>query len=487
MNAAVELVTPGVTEVLARCRQAGVRLALDGERLRVLPPEGGIDADLVAALRARKADILLALGRAEVSALPSPVRAVKGPRLPLAYGQENMWLGEQFGAVADMSNLTVVLELRGAMDVAALRRALSMLSERHAPLRTSLPEDDDGKPYQWVREPAAVPLERSEFSAAALREAHHRPFDLKRQVPLRALLLDRAADDHVLVLTVHHVASDGWSVGVLLAEIGPLYDAACAGRAAALPALALDYGDYTLWQRDCEKAPWFVRGLEHWRARLADPPRTHALPLDRSRPLAPSFAAQRVGVHLDAAALAALESCAREQGCTLFVLLLTAFGVLVHRFGGDEDILVATPIANRQRQEFAPLIGLFMNVLVSRLKLHADQPFVELLARVNQRYLEDIEYQGIPIERLEHEVSRGEGARASRLVQLAFALQNNALPEVHMRGLDCRTEFRLPGSSTYDLNVNAWQSARGIEFDFQYSSALFDAARIEGMARAFVT
>jgi amino acid adenylation domain-containing protein/non-ribosomal peptide synthase protein (TIGR01720 family) len=487
MNAAIDQVTPGVAEVLARCREVGVRLALDGERLRILPPQQGIEASLLAALRARKPEIIAALERARSAAPqpPAPERRIKGARLPLAHGQENMWLGEEFAAVADMSNLTVVLELRGELDVESLQRALTQLATRHAPLRTSLPEDADGKPFQWVREPAAVPLPHEPFSASAVRTAQERAFDLKREVPLRALLLERAADDHVLVLTVHHVASDGWSVGVLLGDLGPLYDAAGAGRPSGLPDLALDYGDYTLWQKACEDSAWFARGLDHWRGRLADPPRTHALPLDRSRAAAPSFAAARVAAHVDAATLAALEACAREQGATLFALLLSAFGVLLHRFGGDEDILVGTPIANRQRQEFAPLIGLFMNVLVSRLQLRGDEPFTALLERVNRRYREDIEYQGIPIERLEQEAARGTGS--ARLVQLAFALQNNELPAVRMRGLEVRTEFRLPASSTYDLNVNAWQSTRGLELDFQYATALFDASRIEVMARAFTT
>jgi amino acid adenylation domain-containing protein/non-ribosomal peptide synthase protein (TIGR01720 family) len=491
VNAAVDRVTPGVAEVLARCRQAGVKLALDGARLRILPPDGGIEETLLAALRARKAEIVAALEQVRAQAAspvpPPPVRAIKGARLPLAHGQENMWLGEEFGAVADMSNLTVLIELRGPLHVPALQRALTMLSERHLPLRTSLPEDAQGKPFQQVREAGPVPLARAAYRPEALHDAHNRAFDLKRDLPLRALLLDRAEDDHVLVLTVHHVASDGWSVGVMLAELGPLYDAACSGQAPAVPALPLDYGDYTLWQKNCEDSAWFARGLEHWRERLANPPRTHALPLDRSRPAAPSFAAARVAAHLDAATLAALENCAREQGSTLFVLLLSAFGVLVHRFGGDEDLLIGTPIANRQREEFAPLIGLFMNVLVSRLQPRADESFTALLARVNRRYREDIEYQGIPIERLEEEAARGEGGRASRLVQLSFALQNNELPPLRMRGLECRTEFRLPQSTTYDLNVNAWQSARGLELDFQYATALFDAPRIGPMVRAFTT
>ena len=490
MNAAVDrVVTPGVAEVLARCRQAGVRLALDGTRLRILPPEQGIDDALLAALRARKPAIIAALEQAQsaVPQPPPPVRVQKGTRLPLAHGQENMWLGEEFGAVADMSNLTVVLELRGELDVAALRRALTMLAARHAPLRTSLPEDEQGRPFQQVHAPADVPLPRMEYSAEALHVMQQRAFDLKHGLPLRALLLDRAADDHVLVLTVHHVASDGWSVGVLLGELGPLYDAARGGGTVALPALPLDYGDYTLWQRSVEESDWFARGLEHWRARLADAPRVHSLPLDRSRSAAPSFAAARVATRVDRATLAALEAGARAEGATLFALLLAAFGALVHRFGGDQDVLVGTPIANRQRQEFAPLIGLFMNVLVSRLRLRGDEPFAGLLARVNRQYREDIEFQGIPIERLEHEAARGDGAGATRLVQLAFALQNNELPEVRMRGLECRTEFRLPASSTYDINVNAWQSARGLELDFQYSTALFERARIEGMARAFTT
>jgi amino acid adenylation domain-containing protein len=488
MSAATQDILPGLGEIIARCRSAGVKLALANGQLRILPPAGGIDARLMAALRARKPEIIEALARALVATprlSPPPLvrRADKGSRLPLAHGQENMWLGEQYARVADMSNLTVVIETTGSIEIAALEAALSSLAARHAPLRTLLPEDEAGKPFQRVLEHVSVPLVRADFSAAALRDAQLRRFDLKREPPFRALLLRRSAEAHALVLTLHHTASDGWSIGVLLRELGVHYEAACACRAAVLPPLAVDFGDYTLWQRDSETSEWFARGLDYWRARLHGAPATHDLPVDRTRGIEPSFETGRVSGRVDAVTLAALESCARQQGVTLFVLLLSAFGVLIHRLGGDDDIIVGVLIANRLHDELAPLIGLFRNMVGTRLRIRGDERFTEFLARVNTEYLADIEHQGIPIDR----VGRETGLGAARIAQLSFVLQNNDLPEVRLAGVACRTEFHLPTSAAHDLHVSAWQTGQGLELDFQYASALFDRERIERMLQCFAT
>ncbi len=486
-----------VAELISQCVRCGVRMSLDGERLRIQLPEGGIDPTLVSLIKENKAGLMRALGAARAQAAkavaPPIRRAARPERLPLSYGQEGMWLGAEFADVGDMSHLTVLLRLDGALKVAALEAALEFIVARHAPLRTHFRADERGRPYQVVQAPGAPLFERVDASRMAaealehtLQQLHRRPFRLGEQMPCRAALLALKDDSHIFMFTTHHISSDGWSIGVLMREIGECYDAAASGRAPALPPLEVEYPDYTLWQGSVEESTWFREGRRYWRERLEDPPALHGLPLDRPRPSVQSYSTERLAHGIDRETLRMLEACALKCDTTLFVLLISAFGMLVHRYSGDEDVIIGTPIANRLREEIAPLIGLFMNVLIMRQRVRADERVADVIARTRAHYLKDLEYQGIPIERVAEDVARSPTHSGhAPLVRLSFVLQNNVLGAVALEGLQCRTEFILPGASAYELSVSAHETSDGLHFDWQYNTGLFDESRIKRMSRHF--
>jgi amino acid adenylation domain-containing protein/non-ribosomal peptide synthase protein (TIGR01720 family) len=489
---------PVLAALIARCRAAGVALAVDGENLRVKLPAGGAPPELIAELRASKGAILDLLRSAAPRAGGAITRAANRARAPLSFGQESMWLAHQLSGGDGMLNFCAVLHLEGEVDRRALALALDGVVARHTPLRTLLPTDENGRPWQQVLESVSIPIEELDLAAldadsraaradAAIAEAFRQPFDLQRDHKCRALLVRLGAREFRFAFITHHITSDGWSIDVLLKEFGALYNAAHRGVPAGLAPLAIDFVDYAIWEQANADSDWFRAGVDYWAKRLAGAPALHALPLDRARPAVQSL---RMGRHewlLPRALLEEAEAFARSRGITLFVLLSTALGLLCSRYSRERDVIIGTPIANRLRAELAPLIGLFVNVLAQRFEFAADESVDQILRRAQRDYLQDIERQNVPFDRV---VAQHSGARArshAPLVQIMFVLHNNELASLALDGLTCRADFHTAAASQYDLAIAANEISSGLRFVWEYAADLFDASRIERMATHFVT
>ncbi|HEV8474750.1 MAG TPA: amino acid adenylation domain-containing protein, partial [Methylomirabilota bacterium] len=345
-------------------------------------------------------------------------RLVAGPRpgrVPVSSAQQRLWFVDRLAGGSAEYNLCDAVRLRGALDVAALTTAVTQVVARHESLRTTF-ADVDGEPVQVIAAAGAVPLpvhdlterpeaEQTAAVAAAVQAEQDTPFDLGQGPLLRLRLLRVSATEHVLLRTVHHIVADGWSAGLFNRELMTLYAAACAGRPAPLPPLPVQYADYALWQRARQAAGADAAGRAYWRAQLADLPAPLELPTARPRPAGPTWAAGLCTQRLTRAQTAALAQLTRTHGATLYMTLLAAFGVLLARYSGQDDVVVGTPVATREDPQLEAVIGCLVNTLAMRLRVRPAQPFTALLAAVRQTALEAFQHQDVPFEQLVAELA----------------------------------------------------------------------------------
>ncbi len=425
-----------------------------------------------------------------------PIRPVPRDReLPLSFAQERLWFIDQLTPGLAAYNIFVPLAARGDLSVPALEAALGEVARRHESLRTTF-QAPAGKPAQVVAPFAGWSLPMADLSAlpAAARSAEARrlageeaarPFDLQKGPLLRATLVRSRPDDHALLLNIHHIAADGWSTGVLVTEVAALYRAALEGAPSPLPELPVQYADFAVWQREWLTGEALERQLAYWRERLAGAPILD-LPTDRPRPARGSRGiVEPFAVPPETArGLAAL---ARREGATLFMLLLAAFQAFLGRHAAQEDVVVGSPIANRNRQEIEPLIGFFVNSLVLRGDLAGDPPFREWLAQVRRRALEAYSHQDLPFERLVEELKPDRQAGRNPLFQALFALQNAPLGRLDLPGLSLAPVEHGFATTRFDLELMLWEDEAGISGAFTTNADLFDPSTLRRLASHFGT
>src|SRR5882762_3378555 len=351
--------------------------------------------------------------------------------------------------------------MRGALDVSALEHALTTLVSRHESLRTVF-ESVEGRPLQVVSGPGPWALPVADLSGEAdarerlaqlLREEASRGFDLARGPLFRAHLYRLAADTHVLTLVMHHIISDGWSMGILIRELGELYAGYCRGEAPTLPALRLQYRDFARWQRSWLQGEALEGLLAHWRTRLAGAPQVLELPADRPRPAVESNRGAIYSFTLRLELANALRRLARREGATLFMTLLAGFTLLLSRYSGQEDFLVGTPVANRSRTEIENLVGLFVNTLVLRANLSGDVSAREFLARVREVCLDAFAHQNLPFDQLIEDMRPQRDLSRNPLFQVMFILQNAPLHALELPGLTLKPVDVDRGAAQVDLTL----------------------------------
>jgi amino acid adenylation domain-containing protein len=435
---------------------------------------------------------------------PAPLRADRTKPIPLSFAQERLWFLEQFAPGSSVYHIPAAVRLEGRLDTSALELALRALAQRHESLRTSFRAATGGEPAQVVAEQPDFQLLRTDLRAwpASDREPEarrlagdetQRPFDLARGPLWRALLLRLGDEEHVLLLTMHHIISDGWSMGVLVRELAALYASCAAGAPAPLPELPMQYADYAVWQREFLRGAELERQLAYWRKQLAGAPPVLDLPTDRPRPPAQSFRGRTQTFALSHELSAALQALSRREGVTLFMTLLAAFQTLLARYSGQEDLVVGTPIAGRQRLETEGLIGLFVNTLVLRARLSGAQSFRALLQQVREVTLGAYAHQDVPFERLVEELQPERQLNRAPLFQVLFVLQNMPAPSLELPGLRLSATPADGATAKFDLTLAMQEMGGRLVGALNYATDLFDdatAARLgthfENLLRAVV-
>ena len=484
-----------VVELMGEAARRGVHFYLDGEQLAYKAAAGAMDAAFRAQTVALKPELVRLLkenraGAGAITAQPRPARA----RFPLSYGQQRLWFIEQMGA-GSQYNIPSALSLTGRLDLDALRRALDEIVRRHEVLRSAY-HNVDGEGVQEIAEARPVALavhDLADLDGAAQDErvrvladqAAAEPFDLAGGAVLRASLLRLGAERHVLLVTLHHIAADGWSMGVIVRELCALYQAFSAGHASTLAPLPLQYADFAHWQRAQETGAEMARQLDYWRTQLDGLPQVHSLPLDRARP-----AQQRhqAGLHvqtIDAALAARLKALGNAQQATLFMVLHSALALLLGRWSNETDIVIGTPVAGRTHKELEGLVGLFINTLVLRTALNLDAGFTNLLGEGKAMLLDAYAHQDLPFEKLV-DVLRPERSLAhAPLFQIMFSMQNNDTATLELPGLEIAALGGGKAVTKFDLELSAAETASGITLSWNYADSLFDGATIARMADSF--
>jgi amino acid adenylation domain-containing protein len=428
--------------------------------------------------------------------IPPIQRLPRDTALPLSYAQQRLWLLAQLGLSRHASTLLEAVRLHGALQVAALEQSLQEIIRRHEVLRTTFAHVE-GLPCQVIRPPRPLPLpvvelregpeqEREAQLRAMARAEAQRPFDLA-QGPLVCVTLVRLADEeHVLLLTMHHIVFDGWSHGVFWRELSVLYEACSTGKPAPLPALAIQYADFAYWQQQWFQGDRLATHLAYWQQQLADVSPLQ-LPTDRPRPAVQTFRGARHPLMFSVALLQALKALSQQYGATLFMTLLAAFQLLLHRYTGQDDIVVGSLIANRNRIETEGLIGFFVNALVLRTDLSGNPSFRVLLDRVREVALGAYSHQDLPFEKLLETLQPRRDLSRTPLFQVLFVLQNTPWQPPELAGLTVRSLEVDPETANFDVWLNLSETPEGLRGWFEYSTDLFDAATIARMGRHLQT
>ncbi|HET8773527.1 MAG TPA: amino acid adenylation domain-containing protein, partial [Thermoanaerobaculia bacterium] len=443
------------------------------------------------------AEAVRAAGATEMGRI---ARADRGRPLPLSLAQQRLWFLAQFDAAASAAySMPAAFRLRGDLDVAALQAALDRLVARQESLRARFVAID-GVPYQEFASPdcgfallrtdlSALPAEERDATVGAIvAEEARAPFDLSAGPLIRGRLLTLAGDEHVLLITQHHIVSDGWSLAILVREVAELYTAFRRGEGDPLPELAIQYADYAQWQREWLRGEELARQVDFWRGQLAGAPAVHELPLDHARPAIQSHAGDSVPLALTPELTAGLRAFSQAHGVTLFMTLLSAWGVLVSRLSGQQDVVIGTPVANRQRRDVEELIGFFVNTLALRLRLDARPDVATLLAQVKETALAAFAHQDLPFEQVVEAVQPQRSLSHNPLVQTVLALDNTA---------DYGNELRLPGLSLapveqalttaqYDLSVQLNESGETLSGFLAFATDLFERETVERWAGHYV-
>ncbi|NHZ33325.1 non-ribosomal peptide synthetase [Massilia rubra] len=438
-----------------------------------------------------------ALAGAQETRVDVIVPAARDRRLPLSFAQQRLWFLDRLNSAASVAyHIPVALRLRGVLRRDAVQGALDGLVARHESLRTCFVEHD-GVPYQSIGE-AAQGLTLTERDLSHLRgkeldnavrlfatDEASAPFDLARGPLIRASLLRLAGDDHVLLVTQHHIISDGWSMGILVREFGRLYSAWCQGQRDPLPALTLQYADYAVWQRDWLQGERLELQKQFWRTRLSGAPALLALPLDRPRPAVQGHEGASMAFTLAPEVAAGVRQLAQRHGATLFMVLLGAWAALMSRLSGQDDVVIGTPVANRQRAEVEPMIGFFANTLAIRVQFDGDPDVDALVAQVKRVTLDAYEHQDIPFEQVVEALAPARSVSHSPLFQVVFSLETGAPAAPDLPGLTLAPLSAQRTTTQFDLALSMSASGDTLEGNLSYSTALFDADSIARMVAAW--
>ena len=449
--------------------------------------------------RDRLLNLLLAADRKRRASHAIAPRSNRDAPIPLSYAQERLWFLDQVGLAGAAYNVLLALRLTGDLVEGALERSFAQLARRHETLRTHF-ELHDGIPHQVIDPPSVFSLHHVDLSRAAdadlreqqLRELiqHERTlqFDLHAGPIARAVLARLGIDEHTLIVTIHHIACDGWSLGILIRELSALYSADVRGDVSALAELPVQYADYAVWQRQWLQGSVWREQMQYWKQRLLNVPQQLDLPTDQPRPAIESFRGGELRFTLPASLCATLKELAVREGATLFMVVLGAYQILLSRWSGQHDVVVGSPIAARRHREIEGLIGFFVNTLALRLEVDAGLTFRHLLERVKEATLGAYAHQDLPFEALVKELRPERNLSRQPIFQVMLALQNFPDEQLQLPGLNWSWREAERTTTHFDLTLYLAQDASGgLSGLFEYASDLFDPVTIERLTRHFAT
>ncbi|MCA1615208.1 MAG: amino acid adenylation domain-containing protein [Acidobacteria bacterium] len=443
-------------------------------------------------VRALAAEVEASLGRGRVEGGRIERHAGEGPA-PLSYAQRRLWFLDQLEPYQSTYNLTSATRIRGALNVAALEQSFNEVARRHEVMRTTFP-DVEGKPVAVSHPHRFTPLEvrdlaalNEEARAAELKRLSEaeaqKPFDLARGPLWRASIVRIDEEEHMLLYTMHHIISDGWSMGVLVREVAACYEAFSNDSAPSLAELPVQYADYAAWQQ--RRAEEYEGQLAYWEERLSGAPEALELPTDRPRRRAGTRRGGTVAFRLTPEVMAALKAVSRGEGATLFMALLAGFEALLYRQTGQESFAVGTPVAGRSREEVRDLIGFFVNTLALPADVSGDPTFAELLGRVRAEALGGYAHEGAPFERVVERLRPARALDRSPIFQVMLALDNTPQEELRLGELQVE---RLPsdgGAAKYDLSLSLREEGGGLSATLGYDADIFDEATVRALAERY--
>lgn len=486
-----------IVEFLAYLEGLGIKITVEGDRLRCNAPQGVLTPTIKTELGERKAEILNCLQQQQRGNLsPPPLLPVSREKnLPLSSAQQGLWIINQLEPESYAYNVSRSLCLQGKLNLVALEQSLAKVVERHEILRTTFVTVKE-QPVQVILpgQNIAIPLldlgelpeasHSSEVQRISAEEAQT-PFNLAKGCPWRIKLLRLGQDSYILLLNWHHIIFDGWSMKVFMEELISCYEAFLSNSALILPPLPIQYADYSCWQLKCLEAELGTNQLNYWKNKLEGMPPLLNLPTDHPRSSAKRFQSQQEIFYLPTDVQEKLQSLTQKSEVTLFITLVTVFSVLLSRYSNQTDIVIGSPIANRNRKEIESLIGFFVNTLVLRLDLEGNPTFLELLARVKQVALSAYAHQDVPFEQLVKEM-RPDRSLAP-LVQVIFVLLPPIPKPWQLADLSVTVEGTENIEGEFDLILSMRETNQGLRGILQYNAELFDSNTIALMAGHFQT
>ncbi|HEX8145176.1 MAG TPA: condensation domain-containing protein [Pyrinomonadaceae bacterium] len=484
-------------ELLAFLSARGVELSVAVDRLHVDAPVGVLTPTLRAELTTHKTEIielLRGLESAETRSAAPLQNAARQHHLPVSFAQQGLWFLDQLMPGSPVSNMNAALRLTGPLDVAALERGFNEVVRRHEALRTTF-ATVEGLPFQVISPALSLELPvldlrhvpeegRGRETLRLATEEAQRPFDLAKGPLVRTTLLRLGEEEHVLLLTMHHIISDGWSLGVFSREMTILYNAFSAGEASPLDELPIQYADFACRQRQWLQGATLESLLSYWKQQLARAPGPLELPTDRPRPPVMTFKGAHKSFTLSPTLSESLKELSRREGVTLFMTLLSAYATLLYRYTGQEDIFIGNNIAGRNRAEIAGLIGVFVNTLVIRIDLSGNPSFRELLGRVRKAALAAYDHQDLPFEKLVQELQPEFNLKHAPLAQVGFSMRNMPIPRLEFLGLTVSHMEIETGTARTDLVLfieDGLQDEGGRQGVIEYNTDLFDSDTIDRM------
>ncbi|UXE58890.1 MAG: amino acid adenylation domain-containing protein [Woronichinia naegeliana WA131] len=488
-----------VVEFLSYLKGLEIKLWIEEEKLRYQAPKGAMTTEIKAAIAAQKTEILDFLKAAQIPTNTVELEIIPVSRdqdLPLSFAQQRLWFLHQLSPDSHSYNLLEALRLEGTLNLLALEQSLSELIRRHEVLRTTFPMVE-GQPIQRIAPPSPVSLPLQDLQDLSTEKQTERlreiaialslkPFDLAEESLVQFRLLKLSSQEYVLLLKMHHIIYDGWSLSIFFGELSQLYAAFVQGLPSPLAELSIQYADFAVWQRQWLTGEVLERQLNYWREQLTDAPTVLELPTDYPRPPIPSFRGDGAVFRLDRDLTQRLKQLSQDSGATLFMTLLAAFFVLISRYSGQLDVVVGSPIANRNSSAIEKLMGFFANTLALRGDLSGNPSFLALLERVKQTTLSAYAHQDLPFEMLVERLQLDRDLSRNPLVQVMFSLQNTPQSEGSLSGLKIENlPLPIDTKARFDLEVNFWEVSDRLEAVWCYSTDLFAASTITQMGQHF--